>query len=160
MDEKRHKHRVEVALGVILREASSAFSQSAAGEVLVTQRPANTPYANYWEFPGGKVEPGETAAACVVRELREELGVEVAILGKSRVIEHVYEHAWVRLRPYWCRIVTGSPPAVEVAAWRWVDTRELAKLAMPEGNKALVTAVRRKLALHTEADEEDAETHE
>jgi mutator protein MutT len=133
--------RIEVGLGVIRDQPAGG----SAGRVLVTRRPAGTPYAGYWEFPGGKVEPGETPADCVVRELREELGIEVAIEDESEVIEHIYEHAWVRLRPYWCRIVAGSPRAVAVADWRWVGMTELASLAMPEGNAELVRAVRQRL---------------
>src|SRR5262249_35973453 len=72
---------VEVAAGVIL---------TGAREFLLTQRPVGKPYAGYWEFPGGKVETGEPAAAALARELREELGIEVTRACPWIVREHIY----------------------------------------------------------------------
>lgn len=146
-----HGPRVEVGLGVVVEDVAAGSTP----RVLVTQRLPGTPYAGYWEFPGGKVEPGEAPADCVVRELREELGIEVSIEGKSEVIEHLYEHAWVCLRPYWCRRVAGSPRPLGVADWRWVEPAELPGLAMPEGNAELVQAVRRRLEPKPDSGSED-----
>jgi 8-oxo-dGTP diphosphatase len=89
--------RVDVAAGVILRED---------GRFLLGQRAPNTFYPGYWEFPGGKVEAFETPAQALVRELDEELGIEVTKLRPWLVREHAYEHAHVRLHFF------------EVAAWR------------------------------------------
>ena len=80
--------RVEVAAGVIIR---------ADGKFLLGQRAPDTFYPGYWEFPGGKVEPGESAAAALVRELDEELGLRVRKLRPWLTREHHYEHAHVRL---------------------------------------------------------------
>lgn len=80
---------VEVAAAVMLRADGSEF--------LLAQRPEGKVYAGYWEFPGGKVEPGETPRAALVRELHEELGIEVLDATPWIVREHVYEHAHVRL---------------------------------------------------------------
>ena len=79
---------VEVAAGVLLR---------ADGRFLLGQRGGDTVYAGYWEFPGGKVEPGETPAQALCRELDEELGIRVRHLRPWLLREHVYEHAHVRL---------------------------------------------------------------
>ena len=80
--------RVEVAAGVIFRPD---------GRFLLGQRAPDTFYAGYWEFPGGKVEPGESAADALVRELDEELGIRVHVLRPWITREHLYEHAHVRL---------------------------------------------------------------
>lgn len=80
--------RVEVAAGVIFRPD---------GRFLLGQRAPETFYPGYWEFPGGKVEPGESAAAALVRELDEELGIRVTRLRPWITREHLYEHAHVRL---------------------------------------------------------------
>lgn len=82
----------EVAAAVILR--ADAHGQN---EFLLGQRAADTFYPGYWEFPGGKVEPGESPRAALVRELREELEIEVEAATPWIVREHVYEHAHVRL---------------------------------------------------------------
>ncbi len=81
-------HRVEVAVGAVIRDD---------GAVLLADRPAGKAYAGYWEFPGGKIEVGETVAEALARELHEELGIEVAASGPWVVYEHVYPHAHVRL---------------------------------------------------------------
>src|SRR5882672_6532095 len=78
----------DVAVGVLIR---------ADGAVLLADRPAGKPYAGYWEFPGGKVEPGESIASALKRELREELGIEIAPPLPWVTIEFDYPHAYVRL---------------------------------------------------------------
>ena len=78
----------EVAVGVLVRPD---------GAVLLADRPAGKPYAGYWEFPGGKIEPGETVSQALVRELAEELGVRVHASLPWTVIEYDYPHAYVRL---------------------------------------------------------------
>lgn len=72
--------------------------QRADGQVLFAQRPPGKAYAGYWEFPGGKIEPGESAQAALVRELQEELGVHVTRATAWLTQQHVYPHAFVELR--------------------------------------------------------------
>ncbi|MCL4184462.1 MAG: Nudix family hydrolase [Burkholderiaceae bacterium] len=112
---------VEVAVGVLIR---------ADGAVLFGQRPAGKPYAGWWEFPGGKLEPGESVEQALARELREELGIEVRASHPWVVREHVYPHAHVRLD--FQRIVswTGEPQAHEgqALAWRHPSAIDLAPL--------------------------------
>lgn len=79
---------VEVAVGVLIRED---------GRVLLSSRPQGKPYAGYWEFPGGKIEAGETAEEALKRELKEELGITMNSSHPWFVKEHTYEHARVRL---------------------------------------------------------------
>lgn len=94
----------EVAVGVLLR---------ADGAVLLADRPAGKAYAGYWEFPGGKVEPGETVAAALARELREEIGVVIGPSTPWVTFEFDYPHAYVRL--HFERVYTwqGTPQAHE-----------------------------------------------
>ena len=120
-----------VAVGVVAR----------AGRVLVTYRREGQLLAGWWEFPGGKVNPGEAIVAALVRELREEVGIEVAPVQALPEIRHQYPHGTVHLHPYLARCVSGEPSPIEVAACRWVDRGELAELAMLPGNKSLVDAL-------------------
>src|SRR5215510_16045607 len=83
--------RVEVVAAVITRPD---------GSFLLGQRPAGKVYAGYWEFPGGKVEPGESAPAALKRELHEELGIQVERAYPWLTRDYDYEHAAVRLRFY------------------------------------------------------------
>ena len=84
---------VDVAVGVLIRDD---------GDFLLAQRPAGKPYAGYWEFPGGKLEPGESVAQALHRELHEELGLDIGTVCPWVVREHVYPHAHVRL--HFCRV--------------------------------------------------------
>ena len=112
---------VDVAVGVMLRED---------GQVLLAQRPEGKPYAGWWEFPGGKLEAGESVADALVRELHEELGLEVLGSTPWLVRGHTYPHATVRL---WFRFVRhwrGELRARErqALAWRPADAIDLAPL--------------------------------
>jgi 8-oxo-dGTP diphosphatase len=112
---------VDVAVGVVLRED---------GSVLVGQRVAGKPYAGYWEFPGGKLEAGETVAEALARELREELGLEDVESEPWLVRRHVYPHATVRLFFRRIRRWRGEPQSREgqALAWRPVDRLDVAPL--------------------------------
>lgn len=78
----------EVAVGILI---------DAAGRFLLAQRPTGKAYEGYWEFPGGKLEAGESVEQALIRELREELGIEVLRTEPWRTLEHDYPHAYVRL---------------------------------------------------------------
>ncbi len=86
------KH-TEVAVGILIR---------ADGALLLSTRPAGKPYDGYWEFPGGKIEAGETVEEALRRELIEELGVTIGSADVWKVTEHDYPHALVRL--HWCKV--------------------------------------------------------
>src|ERR1700752_4096497 len=101
---------VEVAAAVILRHD---------GQFLLAQRPAGKVYAGYWEFPGGKVEPGEPARAALIRELREELGIEVTRAYTWVTREYASPHAHVRLNFFRVLGWEGEPRSREAQALSW-----------------------------------------
>jgi 8-oxo-dGTP diphosphatase len=101
---------VEVAAAVILR---------ADGSFLIARRPAGKIYAGYWEFPGGKVEPGEPAAGALARELREELGIDVIRAYPWITRVHTYAHATVRLSFYRVLEWSGTPHPREAQTILW-----------------------------------------
>lgn len=88
------KKFTEVAVGILIRSD---------GALLFTSRPEGKPYAGYWEFPGGKLEAGESIPQALVRELEEELGIRITQAHPWRKTEHHYEHASVRL--HWCKVL-------------------------------------------------------
>ena len=100
----------EVAVGILLRGER---------DMLLTTRPEGKPYAGYWEFPGGKLEAGETVEQALRRELEEELGVVIGRAEVWKVTEHDYPHALVRL--HWCRVTewTGEFEMREGQRMQW-----------------------------------------
>ena len=106
--------------------------------VLISQRRADQALPLQWEFPGGKVEPGEAPADALVRELREELGVTVAVGRIWDVLFHAYPAFDLVMLVYACRIVDGEPRAVEVAEVAWVPPHELARWDILPADRPLV----------------------
>jgi 8-oxo-dGTP diphosphatase len=110
------------------------------GRVLVARRPPGKPMAGLWEFPGGKVHTGETPEACLVRELDEELGIEVEppCLAPLTFVSHGYEPFHLLMLLYVCRVWTGDPYPREGQAFRWLRPRELRRLDMPPADLPLI----------------------
>jgi 8-oxo-dGTP diphosphatase len=112
------------------------------GQVLLARRPAHKHPALKWEFPGGKVDPGETAEAALVREIREELGCDIAIVGALPRLAHAYGPAAVEMIPFVCRLSPDSPephPAEHVEI-RWVKPGELLAHDLAGADRPIVTA--------------------
>ena len=91
------------------------------GSYLLAQRPPGKAYAGYWEFPGGKVEPGESLDAAIKREIREELGIEIQVACPWITRTHVYEHAAVRLHFFRTREWRGTPQGLEAQRFAFVQ---------------------------------------
>ena len=100
------------------------------GRVLIAQRPAEELLGYLWEFPGGKVEQGETLEVALQREIREELAAEIAIEAPFGVYRHAYTHFRVTLHAFLARLEGSEPQAVQVQALRWVSPAALADFPM------------------------------
>ena len=109
------------------------------GRLLVQQRPEGKSMAGLWEFPGGKLEPGETPEAALVRELGEELAIDVetACLAPACFASDALGDRHLLLLLYVCRKWRGTPQAIHASALRWVRPVELHGLAMPPADKPL-----------------------
>lgn len=127
----------DVAIGVLLHDPLA----EGGPRVLIARRPKAGVLGGYWEFPGGKREPGETLEACVVREFHEEVGLTVAVVEPLPVIEHVYDHGRVRLCPFICRWVAGEPRPIAVSEFRWVRPDELSAYRFPPANAELLRSL-------------------
>ena len=114
------------------------------GRVLIAQRPEGKPLAGLWEFPGGKVEPGETPEDCLIRELDEELGITVAeaCLAPFVFASYGYETAHLLMPLYVCRRWEGFVRAREHAALAWVKPERMGDYAMPPADAPLVAWLR------------------
>ena len=120
--------RIRVVAGVIER----------GGEILCAQRGTSQRHAGMWELPGGKVEPGESDAEALVRELEEELGVIVRVGEQLGTSDHDYPGQAIRLVAYRCTIDQGQPVASEHAEIRWVAPGSLAGLDWAPADRPLV----------------------
>jgi 8-oxo-dGTP diphosphatase len=119
----------------------------ADGRVLLARRPEGKPMAGLWEFPGGKLMPGETPEAALIRELREELGVDVAeaCLAPFTFASHAYERFHLMMPLYVCRRWQGRPEGREGQALAWVRPARLGDYPMPPADKPLVAMLRELL---------------
>ena len=110
------------------------------GRVLITQRPAGKPMAGLWEFPGGKVEPRETPEATLIRELKEELGIDTqsACLAPLTFASHAYEDFHLLMPLYVCRRWQGTPHGREGQAVKWVWPKQLREYEMPPADLPLI----------------------
>ncbi len=106
--------------------------------LLIAQRRAESHLGGSWEFPGGKREAGETSEECLVREIREELGVEILVMKLFEEITHEYPERSVHLKFFICRILSGEPQPLGCAAFKWVAKSELADYEFPAADARLL----------------------
>ena len=111
------------------------------GRVLIARRPEGKPMAGLWEFPGGKVEPGELPEATVIRELKEELGIDVteACLAPLTFASHGYEEFHLLMPLYICRRWDGTVTAQEGQEVKWVRPVRLRDYPMPPADIPLIS---------------------
>lgn len=114
----------EVAAGIIWNGST----------LLITRRHDGGHQGGRWEFPGGKRNEGESIAACLQRELREEIGVDVEVGGLWRALTHIYPDRHVSIYFHFCTLVRGTPRAIDVADLRWIPPETLATLDFVEGD--------------------------
>ncbi len=105
------------------------------GHYLITQRPPKATLPLLWEFPGGRVEPGETDQEALARELREEMGIEVAVGDRTIHVEHAYEAYDIDFCVYRCQLVAGPIRNIRVHAHRWVRPDELDAYEFPPADE-------------------------
>lgn len=132
-DANARPERVLIAVAVVEHE----------GSYLIGQRPRGAPLAGFWEFPGGKVQPGETAAQAAQRECAEETSLDVVVCGEFPTVVYAYPHGQHELRFFACRL--AHTPQAPRAPYRWVPVRELAAYEFPPANAGLIALLTAQL---------------
>ncbi len=107
------------------------------GRLLVTRRQTGVHLEGYWEFPGGKCDPGETLEACLARELMEELAASAAVGRKLLATRHAYPEKTVELHFFECTLATEPAPQLG-QQMRWILPRDLAAMAFPPADRELI----------------------
>jgi 8-oxo-dGTP diphosphatase len=111
-------------------------------KILIDKRLPEGDFADYWEFPGGKVEAGEDAIACIYREIKEELGIDIEVGAHLMTVSHEYEKFVANIIVHQCYLLAEEPQAIECAEIRWVEIAELENYQLPEANYQIVEALK------------------
>ena len=114
---------------------------NASGEILIDQRLEEGLLGGMWEFPGGKQEPDETIEACIARELREELGIDVVVEDHLITVDHAYSHKKLRFVVHLCTWLSGDPQPLASQQVRWVQAQSLGNYAFPAANARIIEAL-------------------
>jgi len=124
----------EVAAGVVWKR----------GRILIDRRPSEGLLGGLWEFPGGRRRAGESLEDCVVREIREELGIRVRVRRPLVTVKHAYSHFRITLHVFECDYSSGRPKAIACAAWKWVRPNDLDGFAFPRANRKVIAELRKQ----------------
>ncbi|MEZ4712624.1 MAG: A/G-specific adenine glycosylase [Caldilineaceae bacterium] len=140
MSPKKKTPHYDVAAGVIWQ------GEPFASKFLIAQRPVEGMLGGLWEFPGGKLEPTDAdLAACLRREIIEELAMEIEVGAQFTVVQHAYTHFRITLHAFHARHLTGEPQAIGCADWRWVEFAELAQFPFPATDQKIIQALQTAL---------------
>jgi A/G-specific adenine glycosylase len=125
---KNNTEPLVVAIALIERE----------GRYLITKRLPEDSFGGLWEFPGGKLDPGEKLEGCLAREIREELGVEVTVGTPVQTVEYKYTTRLLRFHCFACTIREGEPRPIECSEIRWVTAAELDGFTFPPASGPII----------------------
>lgn len=112
-------------------------------EILIDRRQDEGLMGGMWEFPGGKIEAGETVAACIKREILEELGIDIEVGEHLITVDHTYSNFHITLIVHHCRHLAGEPQPIECEEIRWVALEEIEQFTFPKANSKIIAALRK-----------------
>jgi 8-oxo-dGTP diphosphatase len=113
-----------------------------SGQILIDRRKAGGIMGGLWEFPGGKIEAEETVEECIVREIREELAIEITVGAHLISIEHTYPTFQLTLIVHHCQHISEIPQPIESEEIRWVNVSDLDNYQFPAANIAIIAALK------------------
>lgn len=111
-------------------------------EILIDRRRNEGLMGGLWEFPGGKIEAGETVEACIKREILEEIGIDIEVGNHLITVNYTYTHFHLTLIVHQCRHLAGEPQTIECQEIRWVSLEEIEQFNFPKANSKIIAALR------------------
>ncbi|MGB7084462.1 MAG: A/G-specific adenine glycosylase [Phormidesmis sp.] len=126
------------------KQIGVAVISDTQGNILIDRRKQEGLLGGLWEFPGGKIEPDETVEACVKREIKEELGIEIEVGDRLITIEHAYTHFKVTLNVFNCKHLSGEPQPIECDEVKWVTLADIDEYPFPKANSQIIAAIRKQ----------------
>jgi len=123
---------VKVAAGLVFKD----------GRLLIAKRPKSVHLGGMWEFPGGKLESGESYEMCLMREMREELGLDIKVGYEFEEVLHRYPEITVLIKFFICSLFSGEPKAIQCSDFLWVNRDDLMRYDFPSADTKLVNRLR------------------
>jgi len=124
----------------------AAVTMNRKGEILIAQRKQTDMLGGLWEFPGGKLEDDETIEECIARELKEELGINVAVGEFLMTVKHAYSHFTMTMHVYYTKIISGRPRPLDCADYAWVKRAELSTYAYSKADLHVVAKLQEEFS--------------
>ena len=128
----------EISSPIKHKQIGVAVIKNNEGKILIDRRKSTGEMGGLWEFPGGKIEAGETIAECIEREVREELAIEIAVGDRLTTITHEYQTFKVTLYVHLCQYLTGEPQPIECEEIHWVNPSRMDRYQFPEANLKII----------------------
>ncbi|NEO29957.1 MAG: 8-oxo-dGTP diphosphatase MutT [Symploca sp. SIO3C6] len=122
-----------------------AVIKNLQGQILIDRRLSQGLHGGLWEFPGGKIESGETVEQCIKREIAEELGIDIEVGSHLITIDHAYSDFLVTLIVHHCYHRSGIPQPLECEEVRWISITEIDQFSFPEANFKIIDALRQTI---------------
>jgi len=112
-------------------------------KILIAQRRFDDTFGGLWEFPGGKQKAGETLEQCLIREIDEELDIEIRVDQKIMRVSHTYSHAHITLHVFLCSLLKGTPGMKGVQDWRWIKLPEIDRFDFTQADKKVIEKIKK-----------------
>ncbi|MEM8675036.1 MAG: 8-oxo-dGTP diphosphatase MutT [Cyanobacteria bacterium P01_G01_bin.67] len=129
---------------LVHKQIGVAVISNKQGKILIDRRREQGEMGGLWEFPGGKIEAGETVEECIVREIKEELDLEIVVGDRLTTITHAYKTFNVTLYVHDCEYLSGTPKALECEEILWVDPSQINQYQFPEANTQIVNLLQQR----------------
>ena len=126
------------------KQIGVAVINNSQGQILIDRRKQSGEMGGLWEFPGGKIEPGETVEECIEREIKEELDIEIAVGDRLTTITHNYETFKVTLYIHDCQYIGGEPQPLECEEILWVKPEQINQYQFPAANIQIVSLIQQR----------------
>ncbi len=126
------------------KQIGVAVINNKQGKILIDRRKETGEMGGLWEFPGGKIEVGETIEECIKREVKEELDIEIIVGDRLTTITHAYETFNVTLYVHNCQHLSGTPQPLECAEIHWVEPAQMNQYQFPQANTQIINLLQQR----------------